>query len=179
MKPIFYVCCQEKYCVENRELEWCFGWSPEIPQLGTRVSMGTEARWSIVKITTYHAETAHEVDRVYIVHVHPVGLPVPPESEWDRELEPCSFSAEVVLIGQEAIELSLMRGIDTPEIGEQLESIIEPTTEGTVLLEARKCWTRRLIVSYRPVEELRMVTPEETSFARAFLGWWEPTETVA
>lgn len=177
MKPIFYVCCQEKYCVENRELSWRFGWSPEIPQLGTRISMGTEARWSIVKITTYHAETADEIDRFYIVYVHPLGLPVPPESEWYSE-KPCNISAGVVLLGQEEIELSMMRDIDVPEIGEQLESIIEPTPEGTVLLEAEKSWTRRRFVSYRPVEELRMVTPEEASFARAFLSWWEPTETV-
>lgn len=156
-------------------------WSALAPQLGTIVSMGDEVRWRIVRITTYRPETAQEVDRVYVAYVHPVGLPVPPDSEWNCDLDPDPpqrVSAEVVFIGQIELQRSAGGGIESPPIGEQIESIVEPTEEGEIVLEVPKLWTRRRVVPYFPVEEMRIAIPEETIFARAFLCWCEPTEST-
>ncbi len=181
MKPIFYFCCQPEEYINPDEAEWCMAWSTLAPQLGTIVSMGDEARWRIVRITTYRPQTAQEVDSVYVAYVHPVGLPIPPESEWDCDLEPDPpqrVSADVVFIGQIELQRSAGRGMVPLRIGEQIESIVEPTEEGEIILEVPKIWIRRRVVPYFPVEEVQIAIPEETIFARAFLCWCELEEST-
>lgn len=144
--------------------------------------MGREERWGIVKITTYRSETAQDIDTVYVAYVHPLGLPIPPESEWDCDLAhdpPQSIAAEMVLVGQMELEMCVGVGVGTPEIGEQIESTVEPTEEGPIPLEVPKLWTRRRVVSYLPVEEMRIPILGETTFVKVFLGWCEPTEAAS
>lgn len=179
MKPIFYFCCQSEECIEHHEGPFGMYWSTVAPQLGTLISIGSEERWCIVKITTYRSETAQDVDTVYVAYVHPLGLPIPPESEWDCDLvpdPPQSISAEIVLIGQMELGMCVGEGIDTPEIGEQIESILEPTEEGPVPLEVPKLWAINRVVSYSPTEEIRIQTLQETTFVKVFLCWCEPTD---
>lgn len=179
MKPIFYFCCQTQDLIQNQEGEWDFQWSHEEPQLGTVVSMGSEVRWCIVKITTYRSETAQDVDHVYVAHVHPLGHPIPPESEWNDNLEfdgKQSVYAEVVGIGQEELGSGMQRGVKTPNIGEEIESIIEPTEAGTNVLDAPKIWTTSKVASYIPISEIRMANPKTAIFAKAFLCWCKPAD---
>jgi hypothetical protein len=182
MKPIFYFCCQPENCIDFHEAEWCLVWTEEPPQLETVVSMGGEARWRVVKIATYRPETPQDVDSIHAAYVHPLGLPVPPESEWDCDLlsdPPQSICAEVALIGQTELGIGWGEGIDVPKIGEQIESILELTEEDLIPVEVPKFWTRCRVVPYLPLEKTRIATLEEASFARIFLCWCEPTETTS
>ncbi|MBD2076996.1 hypothetical protein H6F86_24540 [Phormidium sp. FACHB-592] len=182
MNSIIYTCCQTEYCLARVEADWRLEWSPVPPQLGAVVSMGAEARWCIVKITVYQPTTTQAVDSVYLAHLHPVGRPVPPDVEWDSEPMMDSVQSllvEAVAIGKEELGLSPTDSVNVPKVGDQVESDIDPMDEDMIIYDPPKSWTMRQVVLYLPVMEMRLTTPEEAHYARAFICWCESSEIVS
>ncbi|MBW4579635.1 MAG: hypothetical protein KME42_08695 [Tildeniella nuda ZEHNDER 1965/U140] len=181
MNPIIYACCQTEDRLKRSEAPYRLEWSTVAPQLGTVISMGAQARWSVVKITVYRPETAQTVASIYLVYVHPEGLSVPPDSEWDNDFIMDSehgLYLEVVAIGEEELALGALGSSRIPKVGDQVESDVDPMDADIIIYDPPKFWTMRQVVSYSPVMEMRLVTSEEIN-ARAFLCWCEPTEVTS
>ena len=181
MNPIIYACCQTEECIVLSEAHHRLEWSTDAPQLGTVISMGAEARWSIVKITVYRPETAQTVDSVYLAHVHPERLSVPPDSEWNSDLlieSDHGFYIEVVAIDEHELAIGPIGRSRVPKVGDQVESDVDPMDEEVIIYDPPKFWTMCQVVPYSPVMEMRLVTIEESN-VRAFLCWCEPTEATS
>lgn len=182
MNPIIYACCQPDDCLKLVEADYRLEWSTAAPQLGTVISMGAEARWSVVRITVYRPETAQTVDSVYLAYIHPVGLSVPPDSEWDSEFmidAEHGLYLEVVAIDKEELALGALGRARIPKVGDQVESDLDPMDEDIIIYDPPKFWTMRQVVPYFPVAEMWLTVPESAPYARAFLCWCEPTEAVS
>lgn len=181
MNLIIYTCCQSEDCIFGSETEWLMDWSDTDPQLGSAASMGAKARWNIVKITVYRPETAQEIDGVFLAYLHPIGKPIPPDSEWDSELVidfPQTLYAEIVAPGKQELRAGPIESGYIPTGGEQTESYLNPTEGYWAILEQPKSWTTWQVVTYTAVLEMRLTTPETTSYGKAFVCWCEPTETT-
>jgi len=168
-------------CLQGSEAPNRLEWSTVAPQLGTIIPMGAKARWSIVKITVYRPETAQTVDSVYLAHVHPERLSIPPDSEWDNDLlidSEHGLHIDIVSIDEEELEVGAIGLSRVPRVGDQVESDVDPMDEDIIIYDPPKFWTMRQVVPYLPVMEMRLVTSEEIN-AKAFLCWCEPTEAVS
>lgn len=181
MNPIIYACCQTEDCLSGSEADYRLEWSTVAPQLGTIISMGAEARWSIVKITVYRPETGQPVDSIYLAYVHPERLAIPPDSEWDSDLlidSESGFYINIVSIDKEELEVGVIGPSRVPRVGDQVESDVDPMDEDIIIYDPPKFWTMRQVVPYSPVMEMRLVTSEEAN-AKAFLCLCEPTDAVS
>jgi hypothetical protein len=182
MNPIIYACCLMEECIDHYEEGWRLEWSTDSPQLREVISMGGLVRWCVMKIIIYRPETAQAVDSVYLTYLHPVGLPVPPEDEWDNDLLLFDFGSnqslcmEMVAIDKEELAVYALEGARAPKVGEQVESDIDPMDEDIIIYNPPKFWTMRQIVTYLPVLEMRLPPAEGVHHARAFVCWCEPTE---
>jgi hypothetical protein len=182
MNPIIYACCQPDDCLKLVEADYRLEWATVAPQLGTVISMGAEARWSVVRITVYRPETAQTVDSVYLAYIHPVGLSVPPDSEWDSDFiidGERGLYLEVVAIGKEELAVGALGSARIPKVGDQVKSDIDPMDEVMIIYDPPKFWTMRQVVLYFPVAEMRLTVPASDPYARAFVCWCEPTEAVS
>lgn len=183
MNLIIYTSCRSEDC-NCYEFDWRMEWSADYPRLGALVSMEvgsprTKNRWHIVKVTIYRPTTEQDVDIIYLAYVHPVEQVVLPEDEWDSVAIADStqnIHVEIVAIGKEALGVGPTQSDYVLRVGKQVDSRIDPMDEDRLLLEQPKFWTIEEVVTYLPTVEMRLTTPKETNYSRAFLSWCKPTE---
>lgn len=181
MNPIIYACCQREDYLERSEAPHRLEWSTVAPRLGAVISMGDQARWSVVSITVYRPETAQTVDSIYLAYVHPEKLAIPPASAWRNDLlieSERGLYLEVVAIDKAELAFGTIGRSPLPRVGDLVDSDVDPMDEEVIIYDPPKFWTMRQVVSYSPVMEMRLATFEEID-ARAFLCWCEPTEAVS
>ena len=150
---IVYQTCQDK-ASEAGELLVKEEWAEKPPTEGDRLSMGTDRQWSIVRLTEFKPIAEFQVvDRVFLAHVHPIGVPL--EGEWScdsmREFAPLQ-SLEVALHKKRepALEISYsMEGL--PLVGQLFTA--EPTEHKTLMRPVMLNWMVNVIEKYTPVTE--------------------------
>lgn len=150
------IACQEQYCLPD-ETSVIVQWGTPDHEL---ISMGAGNTWRVVEQVQY--EGSQDVCP-QIIYVHPDGLDVPPQSEWDSAAESeTAIQISLEEIGKPELEFSFNVLGQAPTVGDRLMNY-ETTDHPTWVKPVSTDWV---------IDSFDTFLPQTQSFYKAIHIAW-------